>query len=160
MGKYVIRFCRCGHIHIVPTSVIIEAAEKEKDVILICGHTGSMNHLSLDDIYNNSDDSYVSFTSDLSRFMDDFVFYYDKGLPVPMMTGRYADYYNDGIYYDYFTDPSQFFHSDDYILMRNSVNMNKLIKITSPEYLKEISQYVISGFNWDGTEYEIHRDVG
>lgn len=92
--------------------------------------------------------------------------YYSHGLKVPMMTGQYAtDYYNgrfsDRWYPDFYKiqrkdvtveEIMQFI--DEYKRDRTTVNMNWFIQQTPEDMLKEISCYMINGFNWKGTKWE------
>lgn len=44
---------------------------------------------------------------------------------------------------------------DIYQKERMTVNMNRFIKETPDDILKEVSGYYIEGFNWTGTKFEI-----
>lgn len=91
---------------------------------------------------------------------------YSHGLKVPMMTGMYATDYNNGVFSDrWYPDFYKIRRNDitvkeimdfidEYNHDRTTVNMDRFIRETPEDMLKEISHYIIDGINWQGTKYE------
>ena len=93
--------------------------------------------------------------------------YYSRGIKIPMMNGYYATEYHDGIFYDgrvianlYEIDRPDVTAEEVQNFLKDArkeastVNMNQLIRENKEDFLKEISRFCISGFNWKGTKYE------
>lgn len=92
--------------------------------------------------------------------------FYSHGIKVPMMTGEYArsyfcDQFADMWYPDFYKiqrgnitleEVKEFV--DEFTKNQIVVNMNRFIRETPDEYLKEISCYLIRAFDWTGTKYE------
>lgn len=102
--------------------------------------------------------------TDESKGIEEIV--YSHGIKVPMMTGQYAtDYFNgifsDRWYPDFYkierrdiTVEEIMKFIDDYRHDRTTVNMDWFMCQTPEDMLKEISCYMIEGFNWKGTKWE------
>lgn len=127
-------------------------------------------------------DCYMMYASDFSSYKDASIhmsdfdttedlkgieeIYYSHGLKVPMMTGQYAtDYFNgrfsDRWYPDFYkiqrkdiTVSEIMDFIDTYIHERTTVNMDRFIRETPEDILREISCFMIDGFNWKDTKWE------
>lgn len=126
MGKYDIRICSCGRIHMVPMEKLEKALENDKDLLLICGGCGKGTLIGADvepDWDDPTKNCYNMYCRDFSTRKDKSItvtdfesiasktgieeIIYSHGVKVPMMTGQYAtDYYNgmfsDRWYPDFF----------------------------------------------------------
>lgn len=93
--------------------------------------------------------------------------YYSHGIKVPMMNGYYATEYHNGIFNDgraianiYEIDRPNVTAKEVQDFISNArkeartVNMNCFIRENKDDVLKEISRYLIKGFDWKGTKYE------
>lgn len=93
--------------------------------------------------------------------------YYSHGVKVPMMNGYYATEYRCGIFYDgrvianlYEIDRPNVTAKEVQTFLKDArekaktVNMNRFIRENEDDVLKEISCYLIKGFDWKGTKYE------
>lgn len=173
-----IRVCSCGSIHLIEDSIIREALEEDKELLLVCAHCGRVVVIGADIeelgdrvIYNrytkefDRDRSLTLLPSEFKYNKEVYYIIYDKGILVPMMTGEYANSYNFGkfmdmIYPDFMEleatkmtreDTQKFI--DKYRKNRVTVDMNRLIHENTPEVLTELSKLYIKQFDWTDTPY-------
>lgn len=176
-----IRVCSCGSIHLIEDSIIREALEEDKELLLVCAHCGRVVVIGADIeelgdrvIYNrytkefDRDRSLTLLPSEFKYNKEVYYIIYDKGILVPMMTGEYANSYNFGKFMDMvYPDFSKLTYSkevnrevvtkflENYHEDRCAINMSRLIHENSSEDLKILSQTILSSqFNWKGTPYE------
>ena len=118
MKKYEVRFCSCGHIHLIPTGKIDNAIENDKELLFICGDCGAAVLIGAEKEYDfdTREDCYMMYSYDFSSYDSKEItkesfgqndnskaiseVYYSHGIKIPMMNGFYATFYQDGIFYD------------------------------------------------------------
>lgn len=185
--KYRLMICDCGRIHLISNDQIIKSFDDNKDIMIICGGCGKVTIIGADqDCDWIAENTYYPYTHELSREKSKVItadafkgtkgqkaiskIIYDAGIQVPMMTGRYATSYSDGIFYDdREPDLDEIYRADinfdkvhafisKHKLNMITVDMTKLIKESPAELIKELSSYYIVGLNWDvNAETELHH---
>lgn len=181
MNKYDMCICHCGKIHMIPWEKIDKAIENEKEFCYICADCGQATIIGADkesdwngkiiySMYSRNLSLYENMTISSETFEEHSEYtaiseiYYSHGIKVPMMSGMNATHYKFGIFSDDWYPDFYKIEGADIIEVWNfinkwrkdraTVNMNLFIHDTPDEYLKEISCYLISQFDWTGTKYE------
>lgn len=182
--KYDVRFCKCGHIHLIPQERIDACLKEDKDFLLICGSCGTTTVIGADiepDFDDPAKTCYNMYSRDKSEETcvladKDGIkqsayklygeIYYDKGISVPMMSGMNAtSFFNSRFYDNWYPDFYRIQRPGvtikeimDFIKKyhrdRTTVNMQRFINEHTNEELEAISAYLIDGFDWTGTLYE------
>lgn len=114
------RVCKCGRIHFIDDTVD-KAIREDKEVLLVCGHCGTMTRIGADVEENrfwkedgSPKKSYLMYSIEVrdstkinnndvridETSKEIFAILYSKGTPVPMKTGYYADSYRGGQFVD------------------------------------------------------------
>ena len=91
---------------------------------------------------------------------------FSTGLKVPMLSGEFASqFFYDRFYDNWYPEFNELTKPgitekeiqefiDKFHKNRSTVNMERFIKDTPDEYLREISGYIVRAFDWKGTKYE------
>lgn len=179
-----VRICRCGRIHAIPNEKIDNALKEEKNLLFVCKRCGQSiliggdyhedfeynfagyymySHEMREDTDIINEESFVN--TDSHKGISEIIL--NKGYPVPMNNGSYANSYFNGNFYDYSrpdfwswnlnknsTVKELFELIDDFRRISSTVNMQMLIHTVPEDVLEELSKYMISGLNWKGTKWE------
>ena len=115
MGKFDVRFCKCGRIHFIENNLIDEALEQDKNLMFVCGGCGSVLLIGADretDWNDSNKTIYNMYTfekAEEQQIWDTSLFdgsdkkkavskiFYSKGIQVMMMTGYFAKSFEHGI---------------------------------------------------------------
>ena len=120
--EYEVRFCRCGHIHVFPFSLVEDAIKADENLLLICADCGKASMIGADIIdggyYGDEEGKtcYDMYANDFAAYDNKLItknffrrhkthkalnkIYYSHGIEVPMMTGSNANYYYNGEFCD------------------------------------------------------------
>lgn len=118
-GKYDMRICKCGRIHMVDNESLDKALENNKNLLLICAGCGNATLLGADiepDWDNPNKSCYMMYSAKFSPYRNAVIqasnfepterykgiekIIYSHGYKVPMMTGMYANGYFNGRFSD------------------------------------------------------------
>ena len=146
--KYDVRFCKCGHIHLINSSWFDWMREDYKNnfLIFVCQSCGATHKIFLDTF----EDGYCVNVVDMTNFQmvggTSARFIFSEGIAVPLEVGDYASFYvHNRWYYGAGSSPV-----DTQRLIRD---IKREYKDDADDILRSISSYV-SGINWKGTKYE------
>lgn len=164
--KYDVWFCRCGHIHLMPSYYLNWIAEdsENRSVVRVCQSCGATYRMWLDkhedglDICGNDLNDTEIQSSDCKVILN-------RGIRVPMKSGLYASHHTSaGIWLD-----DEYNYNDrceDEKKFHSTVDTARLIKEIKRDFgacatdvLTSISGYV-SGINWDGTSFSYEARTG
>lgn len=113
-----VRICKCGRIHFIERSVVTEAVEADKELLVICGGCGAADIIGADKVAENGNNIYMMYSFDFTegeqkREIDVSSFetvegktkglykiIFDPGIKVMMMTGFYATHYDNAGFTD------------------------------------------------------------
>lgn len=159
--NFIIICADCGHGFVIGADIESDWNEPEK----ICY---MMYSFDLSNYQNKSITKDNFETTEEEKGIEEI--YYSHGIKVPMMTGNYASDYFGERFYDWR-------YPDFYKIERNNttekeivdfinkwekdlgiVDMKRFVRENKEEDLKEISKYLIEGFNWKGTKFEREWD--
>lgn len=149
----------CGHASLIGADIDVDMFDSTQTVYLMYRFDfkgAEDTKIITEDIFVESKDSKA-----ISEI------YYDVGIRVPMKTGYSANSYINGVGFSDTTYPdfTKLLNTnitinavkdfiDTSVHDSNTVNMNRFINETDSEILNEISNYLIDGLDWKGTEYE------
>lgn len=147
--KYNVRFCKCGHIHLINDSWFDWMREDYKNnaVIFVCQSCGATHKIFLDTCEDGFSVNVVEMKNFQMNGGTNTKFIFSEGIGVPLEVGEYASFYaNHRWYYGSGSSPV-----DTERLIRD---VQREYKDEADEILKSISCYV-SGIDWKGTKYEV-----
>ena len=111
-NKKLLNICECGDIHLIDGEIYSHTIKADSIIVLICAKCGSIKAISKGKkIYfktaskmmlGMNGDIIIQYNNDNIETINKHVgfIYYNKGISVPMKTGRYADHYEDGVWSD------------------------------------------------------------
>lgn len=178
-----VRICKCGRIHFIQKSLIQEALEKDKDIMLVCGGCGLITMIGADRTFDydfSDEEMYNMYAFDVNESMliDRSVFdgdkhrkgihkiVYSQGKRVMMNTGYFATSYwcgkfLDNCYPDFheiergnITAKEVFDFLEKWRENRQTVRMNMLLNELTDDEAEALSHYYIKGLDWKGTKFE------
>ena len=160
--KYEASTCSCGRIHITSMENLDWMQEDyfHRTIFYVCTNCGVSSMLwlepyeegfSINSIDINPDDfkpvQYPSSDEHQCRV------FFSKGIPVPMMNGKYADMYS--LHHFVSTYEMSNGNCDSPVSPRFIVDIDRLIKeVGDEEIIKAIRSRTNIGINWVGTAYE------
>lgn len=156
-GKYDMKICKCGRIHMVDNEVLDRALENNKNLLLICAGCGNATLIGADiepDWIEPNKNCYMMYSGDFSRYKDrsikvnDFEstenhkgieeIVYSHGYKVPMMSGMYAtDYFNGSF--------SDRWYPDFYKIQRSDITVKEIMEFID-EYTHDRTTVNMSRF--------------
>ena len=164
--KFDVWFCRCGHIHLMPSYYldwIVEGPEN-RSIVRVCQSCGATYRMWLDEHEDGFDICGNDFYDKEIQSSDCKVIL-NRGICVPMKSGLYASYHTSaGIWLD-----DEYNYNDlceDEKKAHSTVDTARLIKEIERDFGKEyavglltsISAYV-SGIDWDGTPFSYEARI-
>lgn len=177
MSKQV-RICSCGRIHFVNQTIINEALDLNKDVLMVCGGCGRATLIGADkefmDLGEGEEEVFNMYSFDLTsdkEYTFDYTDFegtnnskaihkilYSPGKKVPMKTGMNANSYFANTFYDnWYPDISELqtksgsellTYLEQWNMNRQTVNVKFLMSTLTDEEKTLLSGVYIRGFDW------------
>lgn len=145
--KYIVYPCKCGCIHIIPGNKIEAACKSQKVSLIICGNCGNLTDYcgKIEDGISDclrilGEVKCISLRDMLSAsYIAEII--YDKGVPIRLSSGKYANHYK--------SDKGFLADNDDC----NEVDMSFLLSMVTPIQAQAISEEGFAGMYWDDTPF-------
>lgn len=158
MKRYSVRFCSCGHIHLMPMEYLswIQEDANNRSIIQVCQSCGATYETWL----GSYDDGFMVCGTDKSNFEvsenSPTKILFSKGIRVPIID-------SEGRIFDATSHFGNSWYAEDWEnnYFCGEVDTNTLIdrvssafKEDADDILRSIAGYV-SGINWSGTKYNV-----
>lgn len=146
--KYDVWFCKCGRIHLMNKRKYDWLADdsKNRKIICVCQNCGATRQTWLDEYFEGGN---IICSSDVKEgeFIGDnnTQFIFSRGIPVPLRSGGFAEYFTSGIWYD--SDIKRKVWTECLI-----DDIKYRYKEEAEDILNSISGYAVD-IDWEGTPY-------
>ena len=148
MKKYDVWFCKCGHIHLMDEKWFDWMSKdcQNRHVIRICQNCGATYEMWLSESFYGGYDVNGKKVENFEVWGDANVrILFNEGIAVPLVNGRYADYYCNGTWW---CDNNSFKVDTAYFIKE----VQSEYKYEADDILTSISGYVV-GIDWTNTPY-------
>lgn len=159
--NFVLICANCGQGFVIGADIEPDWNNPEKDCYMMYSYDLSKGISITKESFNENETEHKKGIEEI---------YYSDGIKVPMMTRNYATNYFCGVFIDklcpdfYKIQKQNITKKEimDFIEKWEKdsvmVNMDRFIEENKEDDLKEISRYLIKGFNWKGTKFEREWD--